>query len=81
MAKGLIRKTWITVAGIIVVLAGIAMLALPGPGLVTIAAGIAILATEFEWAQRLMAHLRRRLELAEAKLRSRSRRNDRPKDL
>lgn len=33
--------------------AGIAMLVLPGPGWVTIAAALAILAAEFAWARRM----------------------------
>jgi hypothetical protein len=36
------------------VLAGAAMLVLPGPGIVVIIAGLAILATEYVWAQRLL---------------------------
>jgi hypothetical protein len=40
------------VIGGILVLAGVAMLALPGPGLLTIAAGLAVLATEYAWARR-----------------------------
>ena len=34
-----------------VLLIGVAMLVLPGPGIVVIAAGLAILATEFLWAK------------------------------
>ena len=34
-----------------VLLVGVAMLVLPGPGIVVIAAGLAILATEFMWAK------------------------------
>jgi hypothetical protein len=39
--------------GSTLVLAGTAMLVLPGPGLVTIAAGLAVLAKDVEWAGRL----------------------------
>jgi hypothetical protein len=38
--------------------AGSAMLALPGPGWLTIAAGLAVLAGDFLWARRLLARLR-----------------------
>ena len=41
------RVPFVFIIGWIVVLAGIAMLALPGPGWVTIFLGFAILATEF----------------------------------
>lgn len=48
------KRIGITVAGFLVVLAGLAMLVLPGPGIVVIIAGLAILATEYVWAQRLL---------------------------
>jgi len=48
------RKVAILVVGSIVLLAGIALLALPGPGMVVIIVGLLILSTEFEWAQRLL---------------------------
>jgi uncharacterized protein (TIGR02611 family) len=47
-----------TAAGGVLLIAGIAMLALPGPGWLTIAAGLAILATEFAWARRLLDRLK-----------------------
>ncbi|MER3521247.1 MAG: TIGR02611 family protein [Acidimicrobiia bacterium] len=40
--------------GLTVVLAGIAMLVLPGPGWLTIIAGLGLLATEYLWARRLL---------------------------
>jgi uncharacterized protein (TIGR02611 family) len=45
-------------AGGLLLIAGIAMLALPGPGWLTIAAGLAILATEFAWARRALDQLK-----------------------
>ena len=47
-----------TAAGGLLLIAGIAMLALPGPGWLTIAAGLAILATEFAWARRMLDQLK-----------------------
>ncbi|MEM9520601.1 MAG: PGPGW domain-containing protein [Actinomycetota bacterium] len=47
--------------GSIVCLAGVAMLVLPGPGLVVIAAGLAILARDVAWADRLVGHVRDRI--------------------
>ena len=41
-------------SGFLVVLAGLAMLVLPGPGLLVIAIGLGILALEFVWAERLL---------------------------
>lgn len=57
------RKVWIATAGTTVLLLGIAMLVLPGPGWLTIFAGITILATEFAWARWLMKHAHARLQL------------------
>lgn len=47
------KKIVIALMGGTVVLIGVVMLVLPGPGLVVIAAGVAILATEFLWARRV----------------------------
>jgi uncharacterized protein (TIGR02611 family) len=47
-----------TVAGFLLLAAGVVMLVLPGPGWVTIFAGLALLASEFEWAQRLLDRLK-----------------------
>ena len=44
--------------GFLLLAAGIAMIALPGPGWSTIAAGLAILAGEFLWARRLLDRLK-----------------------
>ena len=45
--------------GFTLLIAGVAMLALPGPGWITIAAGLALLSTEFEWAHRWLESLKR----------------------
>jgi uncharacterized protein (TIGR02611 family) len=45
-------------AGFGLLLIGIVMLALPGPGWLTIAAGLAMLAGEFRWARRLLDQLK-----------------------
>jgi hypothetical protein len=39
--------------GSTLIIAGTAMLVLPGPGLVTIAAGVALLSKDVQWAERL----------------------------
>jgi predicted transcriptional regulator YdeE len=48
------KRIAVTVAGFAVLIAGIAMLALPGPGWAAIFLGLAILSTEYVWAQRLL---------------------------
>ena len=40
--------------GFTVVGAGVALLVLPGPGVIVIIVGLAILATEFAWAERAL---------------------------
>lgn len=60
---------FVVLAGIILILAGIAMLVLPGPGLVTIFFGIALLATQFTWAQRLTNTIIKYVRIARLKLR------------
>lgn len=42
------------IIGVALVLLGALLLVLPGPGILTIAAGLAVLATEFDWARRLL---------------------------
>ena len=54
----LLRRILIGVVGGTVVIIGVALLVLPGPGLVTIALGLAILATEFVWARALLKKAR-----------------------
>lgn len=49
----IIRKPVIAVAGFMIIVAGIAMLILPGPGWLTIFIGLAVLATEFTVAERM----------------------------
>ena len=52
------KKFFIALMGGTVVLIGVAMLVLPGPGLLVIAGGLAILATEFIWARRALRNAR-----------------------
>jgi uncharacterized protein (TIGR02611 family) len=47
--------------GVIVLVAGLLMLPLPGPGLVTIAAGLALLASDVPYARKLLENVRKRL--------------------
>jgi hypothetical protein len=48
------KKVIVALLGGTVLLVGMALLVLPGPGLPIIAVGIAILATEFLWARRAL---------------------------
>jgi hypothetical protein len=48
------KRIFILLLGVAVLLAGLAMLALPGPGLLVIILGLVILATEFAWAESVL---------------------------
>ena len=54
--KYLFRKTGVTVLGFSLLLAGAALLVLPGPGIVVITLGLVVLSWEYEWAKH---HLKR----------------------
>jgi tellurite resistance protein TerC len=58
--KRLARKFGVTVGGGVLLLAGVAMLVLPGPGILVIIAGLAVLATEYAWAKRPLDAMRDR---------------------
>lgn len=60
-------------AGFVVVLAGLAMIPLPGPGLLVTAVGLAVLALEFAWAERLLERTVDRMGQASATVRRASR--------
>ena len=53
-----IRKTSVTVLGWVLVVAGLAALILPGPGLLLLLAGLVVLSQEYEWARRRVEPLR-----------------------
>jgi len=55
------RRLFVTAGGGLLLLAGAAMLVLPGPGLLVIAAGLGLLATEFVWARRMLDGVKARL--------------------
>lgn len=53
----LLRKIAVAVLGVGLIIAGIAMLVLPGPGIVAILAGLGLLGTEFPRARRVSERL------------------------
>lgn len=53
-----VRLVAVAVVGGTVLLTGVAMLVLPGPGILAILAGLALLATEFAWARRWLERAR-----------------------
>jgi tellurite resistance protein TerC len=50
------------IVGFTVIAVGVAMLVLPGPGLVTIGLGLLILSAEFAWAKRALDQLKARAQ-------------------
>jgi uncharacterized protein (TIGR02611 family) len=53
----------VTVLGVAVIAIGIVLLPLPGPGWLIIFAGLGLLATEFEWAARLLRWVRAQVSM------------------
>jgi hypothetical protein len=58
------KRIAVTIAGFAVLLAGIVLLVLPGPGWLLIFLGLAILATEYMWAARLLETAKKKAEQA-----------------
>ena len=56
----ILKKIMGALVGGTVLLAGLAMIVLPGPAVVVLPAALAILAIEFVWARRWLAWLRER---------------------
>jgi len=54
------RRIGVLIGGSVLLVAGLAMLVLPGPGVAAIIAGLALLGTQFEWARRASGWLRDR---------------------
>lgn len=46
------KRVVVAVLGFVLLLAGLALLVLPGPGFVCVIAGLFVLATQFDWAKR-----------------------------
>jgi uncharacterized protein (TIGR02611 family) len=60
-ATAALYRVAVGVVGTLVVLLGIALIPLPGPGWLTVFIGLSILASEFAWAERLLGYARRRV--------------------
>ncbi len=55
------RRVAITITGFIVLIVGLILIPLPGPGWLIVFGGLAILATEYVWAQRLLNYSKRKV--------------------
>lgn len=60
----LVRRLVVAVLGISIVLVGVVLLFIPGPGTVVIIAGLAVLGSEFERPRALVESLRGRVRSA-----------------
>ena len=58
----LIYRIVVGVVGLVIVVIGLIMVPLPGPGWLVVFMGLALWASEFVWAQRLLRRARRTLE-------------------
>ena len=75
------KRIGIAVAGGLLVVVGIALLVLPGPGWLVIFLGLGILATEFVWAERLLNKAKEKAQQAKDKvLQKKARRTARKAD-
>jgi uncharacterized protein (TIGR02611 family) len=55
-----VKRGGVFVVGTTLLIAGTAMLVLPGPGIAVILLGLVVLSAEFQWAQRILAWARER---------------------
>ena len=72
------RRVAVLVGGSLLLLAGIALLVLPGPGIPLIFAGLAVLGTQVPWARRAHQWMHARFRSALSTLRARIRRDPSP---
>ena len=55
----LLKRFAVTIAGAALLVVGVAMMILPGPGILLIVAGLAVLATEYVWARTLLVRAKK----------------------
>ncbi|HET9451891.1 MAG TPA: PGPGW domain-containing protein [Aggregicoccus sp.] len=67
------RRLLVTSLGVLLLAAGALMLVLPGPGLLGLFLGFVVLSTEYPWARRLVAPIRRRVHAARERRRKQRR--------
>lgn len=60
-----LKRSAVTVVGAVLVVGGIALMPLPGPGILVVVAGLAVLATEYVWARRLLGDAKEKAEQAQ----------------
>ncbi len=58
----LLKRFAVTIVGAALLAVGVAMMVLPGPGILLIVAGLAVLATEYVWARALLVRAKRQAQ-------------------
>ena len=66
MPLHLVKRFAVTIVGVALLALGLAMMVLPGPGILVIVAGLAVLATEYVWARRLLVRAKKEASKAQA---------------
>jgi uncharacterized protein (TIGR02611 family) len=61
-ARPLVVRGLVVLAGFAAVLAGLALMVLPGPGIPVLILGLGLLSLEFDWAERLLRYVLQRAE-------------------
>lgn len=61
--RNVVARMAVIVVGAVVTLGGLAMLVLPGPGIVIVFVGLGILAQELPWAERLLSFAKRKAQV------------------
>lgn len=57
-----LKRFAVTIGGVALLIVGVAMMVLPGPGILLIVAGLALLATEYVWARKLLVTARKQAQ-------------------
>jgi len=73
-----VRRGGVFVVGMTLLIAGAAMLVLPGPGIAVMLLGLVVLSAEFLWAKRVLAWARERFSDLKDQAQSRMPGNRRP---
>jgi uncharacterized protein (TIGR02611 family) len=60
-----VKRSAVTVAGGALIIGGVALMVLPGPGILLVVAGLAVLATEYVWARRVLGRAKKEAEHAQ----------------
>ena len=65
--RNIVLRLGTIVVGFVILLAGLAMIVLPGPGIVVIIIGLGLLARELPWAARLLEYAKKKAKVDELK--------------